>query len=53
MIPPINHIAKWGYMRQWKQTQIEKYVIHEKATRIDHDYRVGDKVMVRRNQAYK
>ena len=33
--------------------QIEKDVIRKKITRTDHYYRVGDKVMVRRNQAYK
>ena len=53
MILPINHIASWRYIRQRKQTQIEKDVICENSTRIDHDYRFGDKVLVRRNQAYK
>ena len=30
-----------------------KYVIRENYIRIDHDYNIGDKVMVRRNQGYK
>ena len=53
MILPINHIENWGYIRQRKQSQIGKYVICKNSTRIDHDYNIGDKVMVRINQAYK
>ena len=40
-------------MRQRKQAQIKKYVIRENSTIIDHDYSIGDKVMVIRNQYYK
>ena len=53
MILPINHIENWIYIRQWKQAYNEKDVIRENSTGIDHNYRVGDKFTVRRNQAYK
>ena len=33
--------------------KIEKDVIRKNSTRIDHYHRAGDKVVVRRNQAYK
>ena len=53
MILPINHIANRRKLRQQKQTQIEKYAIHENSTRLNHNYTIGDKVLVRINQAYK
>ena len=53
MILPINHLADWRYIRQHKQTQIDNYVIWENTTRIDHDYRVGDKVMTQTRSAFK
>ena len=53
VIFPINHIANWVYRRQRKQSQIGIVIICEKSTRIDYDYNIGYKFMVRRNQAYK
>ena len=53
MILPIDHIENWRYIRQRKQMQIEKDVIRENSTRIDHDNRVGDKIVVIINQDYK
>ena len=53
MILPINNIENWRYIHQQKQTQIEKDVIRENSTRTDYYYNIGDKVLVRRNQAYK
>ena len=53
VISPINHIANWVYRRQRKQSQIGIVIICEKSTRIDYDYNIGYKFMVRRNQAYK
>ena len=50
MILKINHIANWRYTCQQKQTNIEKGVIHENSTKIDHDYNIGDKFMVRKNR---
>ena len=48
MILPINHLENWIFRHQRRQAKIEKELIHKNSTRIDHDYRVGDKVMVRR-----
>ena len=53
MILRINHVAYWRYIHQHKQAQIEKYTIRENSTRIDHNYRVGNKFMIRNNSAYK
>ena len=35
MILPINHVTDWRYIRQCKQTQINKDAICENTTRID------------------
>ena len=53
MILPTNHVADWRYIRQRNKTQINKDVAHENTTRIDHDYRVGDKVTTKNRSAYK
>ena len=53
MIRPINHIADWRYTRQRKQTQTNKDAARENTTRINHDYRVGDKVMKNIKSEYK
>ena len=49
----INHVVDWRYICQRKKTQINKDVTRENTTRIDHDYRVGDKVMTNNRSAYK
>ena len=48
VILPINHIANWRLTCQRKQAQIEKDAIHENLTRVDHDYRIGEWVMIRK-----
>ena len=53
MILPINQVADWRYIRHRKQTQINKGLNRENNTRIDHNYRVGDKVMTKNRSAYK
>ena len=53
MIIPINHIAECKYILHHKQVQIEKYVIQENSTRIGHDYRVGDRVMIIKHAGFK
>ena len=52
-ILPINHVEDWRYICQRKQTKINKDVACENNTRIDHNYRVGDKVMSKMRSAYK
>ena len=46
MIIPINHVADWRYICQHKQAKIDKDVIRGNNTRIDYNYRVGDKLMI-------
>ena len=53
MILPINYVADWRYICHLKQTQIYNDVIRKNAKRIDHYYRVGDKVMTRLKSVYK
>ena len=53
MIPPINHVADWSSISQRKQNQLDKYVICENITIIDHDYRVADQVMMGSKSAFK
>ena len=53
IILPINHIADWKYIHQNKQAQIGKKTNPRKNTRIGHDYRVGDQVMIRKHTAFK
>ena len=53
MILPLNHIANWGLIRQRKQAQIDKDVICENSTRVDHDYRIGEWVMARKKNDFK
>ena len=50
MIIPINHIADWRFICKHKQAQINKEFIYETTTRIDHDYRVGNKFLSRIGQ---
>ena len=53
MILPINHMANWRFIRQHKQAQIDKDVIWENSTRVDHDYTIVYWVMVRKNNYFK
>ena len=52
MILPIKYTADWELLRQWKQAQINKDNILENSKRVDHDYKVGDKVMIANNAAF-
>ena len=53
MILLINHEADLRYIHHHKQTQINKDVNRENTTRIDHNYRVGYKVMTKIRSEYK
>ena len=53
VILAINQVSDCRYIRQRKQAQIDKDVIRENSTRIDHDYILGDKLMTGTNSAYK
>ena len=51
MIQPINHKANCRLIRQRKQAQKEKDIIHENSTRVHHNYIIGYWVMVREEMA--
>ena len=53
MIIPINYVVDWRYICQHKHAQIDKYIIRGNTTRIDHNYRAGDKVMTLTKSSYK
>ena len=53
MILPIKHEVDWGLLLQLKKTQTNKYDIQKNNKRVDHDYKVGDKVMLVNNDAHK
>ena len=50
---PIKYKVDWELIRQQKQTQINKDNICENSKRIDHDYKVGDKVILNNYSTYK
>ena len=52
-IPLINHKLDWESIRQRKQAQINKYNISENRHRVDHDYKVGENIMITKHTEYK
>jgi hypothetical protein len=46
MVLPIQFDADWACIKLQKQETIDKSNAQENATRISHDYQVGDKVLV-------
>ena len=53
MIFNIQHTANWEYIKQRKQQIIEKNNKRENAGRIEHNYKVGDKVLLKRGNENK
>ena len=53
MIIPIKHMMDWELIRQRNQTQINKDNIRENRKRLDHGYKVRDKVMLNNHAVYK
>ena len=53
MILLVKHKVYWELIRQRNQTQINKDNIHKNSQRVDHDNKVGDKVMLNNITAYK
>ena len=49
MILLIKHKVDWELILQINWTQINKYNIHENNKTVDHNYRIGDKVMLDNN----
>ena len=46
MILPIKHKVDWELTRQKKHKQINKYIIRKNIKRVDHNYKVVDRVML-------
>ena len=53
MIPLIKHTVDWELIHQKKQIQINKDNIYKNRHIIDHEYKVGDNVMLINLSAYK
>ena len=53
MILPVKHRGDWELIRQRKQTQINIDNTCENKHRVDHDYKVGDKVILTNHTAHK
>src|SRR5687767_13040845 len=53
MIFNIQHVANWEYIRQNKQKEIKKNNITENAKHIEHLYKEGDPVLIKRGTKNK
>ena len=53
MIFNIKHKANWEYIRQRKQDLINKNNKRENAGRIEYEYKVGEKVLLKRGNENK
>ena len=50
-IIPINHIADWNLILQHKHVQINYDADRENESKVEHNYQVGNKEILRNNQA--
>jgi hypothetical protein len=50
MVLPIKFMADWGAIEQQRQKEMGHNKRRENASRISHDYKLGDKVLMK-NQA--
>jgi hypothetical protein len=48
MVMPITFMTDWGAIEQQRQTEMDRNNIRENASRINHDYKVGDKVLLKK-----
>ena len=49
----IKHVANWEHIRQRKQLQINHNNMRENMRRNNHQYKVGDKILVKHKKNYK
>ena len=49
----IKHVADWEHIRQRKQLRINHNNKREKMRRNNHQYKVGDKILVKRKKSFK
>ena len=52
-ILPIQHQADWSYIKNKKQNLIDKNNTRENKSRIPHEYKVGDLILLSRNKRSK
>jgi hypothetical protein len=48
MVLPINFVADWAAIEQQRQKEITRNNRRENASRINHDYKLGEKVLVKK-----
>jgi hypothetical protein len=48
MVLPIQFMADWGAIEQQRQKEMGRNNRRENASRISHDYKVGDKVLLKK-----
>ena len=53
IILPIKHMVYWKLILQKKLSQINKDNIRKNRNRVDHNYKVGSKVMLNNHAVYK
>ena len=46
MIYPITYVAEWDLIQKRKQKHIDKNNLCENSTRVEHDYAVGEKILL-------
>jgi hypothetical protein len=47
MVLPIKFMADWGAIEQQRQKEMGRTNRRENASRISHDYKIGDKVLLK------
>jgi hypothetical protein len=48
IVLPIKFMADWGAIEQQRQKEMGRNNKREHATRISHDYKVGDKMLLKK-----
>jgi hypothetical protein len=48
MVPPIKFMADWGAVEQQRQKEMGRNNRRENSSRISHDYKVGDKIQLKK-----
>jgi lipopolysaccharide biosynthesis regulator YciM len=51
MLLPIKLMANWGAIEQQRQKEMGRKKKRENASRISHDYKVGDKILLKNQES--
>ena len=46
MLYPLQHISEWDMIQKRKQSTIDKANSRENSTRLDWDYKIGEKILL-------